>query len=109
MLVTSALALVLGVPISIGIAIFLSELAPGWLRTPLTYVVELLAAVPSVVYGLWGIFVLAPVMRVYIEPSVQATLGFLPLFRGNPIGSDGLPAGGLLAGMIIPAVPPVSG
>ncbi|HYT18318.1 MAG TPA: phosphate ABC transporter permease subunit PstC [Thermoplasmata archaeon] len=108
MLVTSALALVLGVPISIGIAIFLSELAPGWLRTPLTYVVELLAAVPSVVYGLWGIFVLAPVMRVYIEPSVQAILGFLPLFRGNPIGSDVFTAGVILAVMIIPTISSVS-
>jgi len=108
MLVTSALALVLGVPISLGIAIFLSELAPGWLRTPLTYVVELLAAVPSVVYGLWGIFVLAPVMRVYIEPSVQATLGFLPLFRGNPIGSDVFTAGVILAVMIIPTISSVS-
>jgi len=108
MLVTSALALVLGVPISLGIAIFLSELAPGWLRTPLTYVVELLAAVPSVVYGLWGIFVLAPVMRVYIEPSVQAILGFLPLFRGNPIGSDVFTAGVILAVMIIPTISSVS-
>src|SRR5438309_6224433 len=108
MLVTSALALVLGVPISLGIAIFLSELAPGWLRTPLTYVVELLAAVPSVVYGLWGTFVLAPVMRVYIEPSVQAILGFLPLFRGNPIGSDVFTAGVILAVMIIPTISSVS-
>src|SRR5439155_25601931 len=67
-LVTSALALLFGVPISLGIAIFLSELSPPWLRIPLTYVVELLAAVPSVVYGLWGIFVLGPVMRVSVEP-----------------------------------------
>src|SRR2546422_5042730 len=108
MLVTSALALVLGVPISMGIAIFLSELAPGWVRTPLPYIVELLAAVPSVVYGLWGIFVLGPVMRVYIEPSVQAILGFLPLFRGNPIGSDVFTAGVILAVMIIPTISSVS-
>src|SRR5256712_4464934 len=70
MLVTSALALLLGVPVSLGIAIFLSELSPPWLRIPLTFIVELLAAVPSVVYGLWGIFVLGPAMRVYIEPGV---------------------------------------
>jgi phosphate transport system permease protein len=108
MLVTSALALVLGVPISLGIAIFLSELAPGWLRTPLVYVVELLAAVPSVVYGLWGIFVLGPAMRVYVEPSVQAILGFLPLFRGNHIGSDVFTAGVILAVMIIPTISSVS-
>src|SRR5881296_1546796 len=107
-LVTSALALLFGVPISLGIAIFLSELSPPWLRIPLTYVVELLAAVPSVVYGLWGIFVLGPVMRVYIEPSVQAILGFLPLFRGNPIGSDAFTAGVILAVMIIPTISSVS-
>src|SRR5206468_3355700 len=75
-LVTSALALLFGVPISLGIAIFLSELSPPWLRIPLTYIVELLAAVPSVVYGLWGIFVLGPVMRVSVEPVVQDIFGF---------------------------------
>src|SRR5881296_4031286 len=108
MLVTSALALVLGVPISIGIAIFLSELAPGWLGTPLTSVVELLAAVPSVVYGLWGIFVLGPVMRVSVEPVVQSVFGFLPIFQGNPIGTDKFTAGVILAVMIIPTISAVS-
>src|SRR5881296_75208 len=108
MLVTSALALVLGVPISLGIAIFLSELAPGWLRTPLTSVVELLAAVPSVVYGLWGIFVLGPVMRVSVEPVVQSVFGFLPIFQGNPIGTDKFTAGVILAVMIIPTISAVS-
>src|SRR3989454_1538873 len=107
-LVTSALALLFVVPISLGIAIFLSELAPPWIRIPLTYVVELLAAVPSVVYGLWGIFVLAPVMRVSIEPVVQNIFGFLPLFRGNPIGSDVFTAGVILAVMIIPTISSVS-
>src|SRR5467141_2910982 len=96
-LVTSALALLFGVPISLGIAIFLSELAPPWLRIPLTYVVELLAAVPSVIYGLWGIFVLGPVMRVQVEPAIQATLGFLPLFQGTAIGRDMFTAGVILA------------
>src|SRR6266705_3054846 len=92
-LVTSALALLFGVPISLGIAIFLSELAPRWLRVPLTYVVELLAAVPSVVYGLWGIFVLSPVMRAFVEPVIQDIFGFLPIFQGNPIGTDKFTAG----------------
>lgn len=108
MLVTSALALLLGVPISMGIAIFLSELAPPWVRIPLTYVVELLAAVPSVVYGLWGIFVLGPVMRVHVEPVVQGLFGFLPLFQGNPIGTDMFTAGVILSIMIIPTISSVS-
>src|SRR5213594_79539 len=99
-LVTSALALLFGVPISLGIAIFLSELSPPWLRIPLTYVVELLAAVPSVVYGLWGIFVL--------EPVVQSIFGFLPIFQGNPIGTDKFTAGVILAVMIIPTISAVS-
>src|SRR6266705_4954408 len=107
-LVTSAFALLVGVPISLGIAIFLSELAPRWLRVPLTYVVELLAAVPSVVYGLWGIFVLAPTMRAYVEPVVQAVFGFLPIFQGSPIGTDKFTAGLILAVMIIPTISAVS-
>src|SRR2546426_1298227 len=107
-LVTSALALLFGVPISLGIAIFLSELSPPWLRIPLTYVVELLAAVPSVVYGLWGIFVLGPAMRVSVEPVVQSIFGFLPIFQGNPIGTDKFTAGIILAVMIIPTISPVS-
>ncbi len=107
-LVTSAFALLVGVPISLGIAIFLSELAPRWLRVPLTYVVELLAAVPSVVYGLWGIFVLAPTMRAYVEPVVRAVFGFLPIFQGSPIGTDKFTAGVILAVMIIPTVSAVS-
>jgi len=108
MLVTSGIALLLGVPVSLGIAIFLSELAPPWLRIPLTFIVELLAAVPSVVYGLWGIFVLGPAMRIYIEPGVQSVLGFLPLFQGRPIGSDVFTAGVILAIMIIPTISAVS-
>ncbi len=107
-LVTSALALLFGVPISLGIAIFLSELAPRWLRVPLTYVVELLAAVPSVVYGLWGIFVLSPVMRAFVEPVIQDVFGFLPIFQGNPIGTDKFTAGVILAVMIIPTISSVS-
>src|SRR2546428_6023314 len=105
-LVTSALALLFGVPISLGIAIFLSELAPPWIRIPLTYVVELLAAVPSVVYGLWGIFVLGPVMRVSVEPVVQSIFGFLPIFQGNPIGTDKFTAGVLPPVLNIPTISP---
>src|SRR3989454_7164264 len=107
-LVTSALALLLGVPISLGIAIFLSELAPAKVRVPLTYVVELLAAVPSVVYGLWGIFVLAPAMASVVEPSLQGALGFLPFFQGAPRGADKFSAGVILAIMIIPTISAVS-
>jgi len=107
-LVTSAFALLLGVPISLGVAIFLSELAPAKLRVPLTYVVELLAAVPSVVYGFWGLKVLAPVMASSIEPAVQGLLGFLPLFQGTPTGSDKFSASVILAVMIIPTISAVS-
>src|SRR5436853_4538329 len=108
MLVTSAFALLLGVPVSMGIAIFLSELAPSWLRTPLTFVVELLAAVPSVVYGLWAIFVLGSLMRESIELAVKSVLGFLPLFQGTPIGRDAFTASVILAIMIIPTISAVS-
>jgi phosphate transport system permease protein len=107
-LVTSAIALLLGVPISLGIAIFVAELSPGSIRVPLTYVVELLAAVPSVVYGLWGIFVLVPLMTAYASPALQATFGFLPLFQGQIYGTNLLTAGVILAIMIIPTVSAVS-
>ncbi len=107
-LVSSAIALLLGVPVSLGIAIFLSELSPGWLRAPLSYVVELLAAIPSVVYGFWALFVLAPVMRSYIEPAIQSVLGFLPLFQGPTVGTDLFTAGVILAVMIIPTISAVS-
>jgi phosphate transport system permease protein len=107
-LVTSALALLLGVPVSLGIAIFLSELSPTWLRGPLSYVVELLAAVPSVIYGFWALFVLSPVMRTYVEPALQATLGFLPIFQGAAVGTDKFTAGVVLAIMIIPTISAIS-
>ncbi len=107
-LVTAGLALLLGVPVSLGIAIFLSELAPPWLRVPLTYVIELLAAIPSVVFGLWGVFVLAPVMRDSVEPAVQSVFGFLPIFSGTPVGTDVFTAGVILAIMIIPTISAIS-
>ncbi len=106
--VTSAIGLLLGVPVSLGIAIFLAELAPSSIRSPLTYLVELLAAIPSVVYGLWGIFVLIPVMSTYVDPALQTALGFLPIFQG-PIYGYGLLTGGvILAIMIIPTVAAIS-
>ena len=107
-LVTSAIALLLGVPISLGIAIFLVELAPAAVRTPLAYLVELLAAIPSVIYGLWGIFVLVPVMSNYVDPALQSTLGFLPIFQGAIYGYGLLTAGVILAIMIIPTVAAIS-
>ncbi len=107
-LVTSGIALLLGVPVSIGIAIFLVELAPTSVRTVLTYVVELLAAIPSVVYGLWGIFVLVPVMAHYVDPTLQGSLGFLPGFQGTIYGYGLLTGGVILAIMIIPTVASLS-
>jgi phosphate transport system permease protein len=107
-LVTSAVSLTLAVPVSLGIAIFLAELAPGWLRTPLSFVVELLAAVPSVIYGLWGIFVLRPILIESVEPLLGKALGFLPLFHGAPFGNDILLASVVLAIMILPTVSSIS-
>ena len=107
-LVTSLLALLIGGPIALGAGIYLAELSPGWLRTPLSFLVELLAAIPSVVYGLWGIFVLAPILSSMVEPFLANTLGFLPLFQG-PLYGVGMLAGGLiLAIMIIPTIAAVS-
>jgi phosphate transport system permease protein len=110
--VSSVLALLIAVPVALGVAIFLSELAPPWLRRPVAFAVELLAAVPSVVYGLWGIFVLAPWLRERVEPALASTLGAVPglavFFSGTPRGF-GLLAGGLvLAIMILPTISSVS-
>lgn len=103
-LVTTAIALVLAVPLSIAVAIFLVEQAPRWLRGPVSYMVELLAAVPSVVYGLWGIFVLAPWLQRSFEPWLAAHLGWLPLFRGAAYGVGYLAAGMILAVMVAPFI-----
>lgn len=106
--VSSLLALLIAVPISLGVAIFLVELAPAWLRGPVGFMVELLAALPSVVYGLWGIFVLVPWLRGGVEPALGKTLGFLPLFSG-PHQGFGMLAGGLvLSIMILPTISSVS-
>jgi phosphate ABC transporter permease protein PstC/phosphate ABC transporter permease subunit PstA len=106
--VSSLLALCIAVPISLGIAIYLSELAHPKLRTPMGFLVELLAAVPSVVYGLWGIFALAPWLRETVEPMLSATLGFLPLFQGPHQGFGMLAGGIILAIMITPTISSVS-
>ncbi len=107
-LVSSFLALVIAVPFSLGIAIFLSELAPKKLRTPLSFIIELLAAVPSVIIGLWGIFILAPFIRDYLAPPLSTYLGFLPLFQGPMYGLSMLTGGVILAIMIIPITSSVS-
>jgi len=107
-LLTSAMAILIGVPLSVGVAIYLSELAPPWLREPLSFVVELLAAVPSVIYGLWAMYALRPVMVDTIEPFFKTILGWTPLFEGEPVGLDKLTAGIILAIMIVPTVASVS-
>jgi len=100
-LYSSVLALTLATPVALGIAIFLSELCPAWLRQPLTFLTELLAAIPSIVYGLWGIFVLVPAVRT-LEASMPAALRQLPFFSGPPVGVGMLSAVLILAVMVIP-------
>ncbi len=107
-LITSALSLVMAVPLGVGAAIFLAELAPPKLSDPLTFVIELLAAVPSVIYGLLAIFVLVPVMRDTIQPALEASLGFLPLFSGGNVGVGVLTASVVLAVMILPFIVSIS-
>lgn len=102
--VSSILALVIAVPIALGIAIFLTEQAPNYLARPITFAVELLAAIPSVVFGLWGIFVLAPAIRNYIGPFLQDYLGWLALFQGRVTGIGMLTGGIILALMILPII-----
>jgi phosphate transport system permease protein len=100
-LYSSILALVISTPIALGIAIFISELCPGWLRGPLTFLTELLAAIPSIVYGLWGFFVLVPAVRA-LQTATPESLKALPLFSGPPFGVGMLAAGLILAVMVIP-------
>ncbi len=101
-LVSSCLALLIAVPLSLGVAIFLVEFAPRQLRQPVAFLVELLAAIPSVVYGLWGIFVLIPFLRQEIAPLLKRTLGFLPFFQGPVYGPSVLAASLILAIMVMP-------
>jgi phosphate transport system permease protein len=107
-LVSSLLALLLAVPVAVGVAVTLAELAPKRLRGPLGTLVELLAAIPSVIYGLWGIFVLLPWLRDTIQPALAKTLGFLPLFHGTPRGFGMLAGVTILAIMILPTIASVS-
>jgi phosphate transport system permease protein len=107
-LVTSAIALIIGVPLSLGIAIFLAEMSPPTIRVPISYLVELLAAVPSVIFGLWGLFVFRFYVRDYVEVPLNKYLGWIPTFSGTPYGLDVLTAGLILAIMIIPTVSSIS-
>ena len=101
---SSLIALLISVPFSLGIAIFLVEQAPSYIARPVGFLVELLAAIPSVVYGLWGIFVLAPVLREYVEPALAKVFGWLPLFRGSITGIGLLTGGIILAIMVTPII-----
>jgi phosphate transport system permease protein len=104
--VTTVLSLALAIPLAIGIAIFITEIAPNFLKGPVGIAIELLAAIPSIIYGMWGLFTLAPLMSKYVEPALQNTLGQVPvlevLFRGTPLGIDILTASVILSIMIIP-------
>jgi phosphate transport system permease protein len=107
-LVTSAIALLIAIPVSFGIALFLTELSPRWLRRPLGIAIELLAGIPSIIYGMWGLFVFAPLFAEYVQPWLIEKLGPLPilgpLFQGIPMGIGVLTAGIILAIMVIPFI-----
>ncbi|MGH7593152.1 MAG: phosphate ABC transporter permease subunit PstC, partial [Gemmatimonadales bacterium] len=107
-LLTSLLALLMAVPLSLGVAIYLTEFAPRWLRQPVSMVIELLAAIPSVVYGLWGVFVLIPLLQHAVFPFLRSVLGFLPFFRGVIYGPSVLAASIILAIMVMPFIMSVS-
>ena len=103
-IISSLIALLISVPLSLGIAIFLVEQAPHYISRPIGFLVELLAAIPSVVYGIWGIFVLAPFLRVHVEPVLQHWFGWLPLFQGSITGIGLLTGGIILAIMVTPII-----
>ena len=107
-LVTSLIAMLIGVPVSFGIAIFLTELSPKWLKRPLGTAIELLAAIPSIIYGMWGLFVFAPLFQTHLQPLLIQSLGKVPffgaLFAGPPIGIGMLTAGLILSIMVIPFI-----
>jgi len=111
-LVTSAIALLIAVPVSIGIALFLTDIAPRWTRGPIAIAIELLAAIPSIIYGMWGLFVFAPFMAAHVEPWLSDHLGgkaiIGPLFSGPPIGIGMLTAGIVLGIMVIPFIAAVA-
>ena len=107
-LVTSAVAMLIGIPVALGVAIFITELCPPWLRRPIGTLIELLAAVPSIIYGIWGLFVFAPVLQSTLQPLLINTLGNLPwigpLFGGPPLGIGILTAGLILGIMVLPFI-----
>ncbi|HUH91345.1 MAG TPA: phosphate ABC transporter permease subunit PstC [Lysobacter sp.] len=107
-IVTAAIAMLLAIPVSFGIAFYLTEVAPRWLRGPVGTAIELLAGIPSIIYGMWGLFVLVPVMTKYVTPWANDHLGTLPvigpLFQGPPIGIGMLTAGIVLAIMVVPFI-----
>lgn len=103
-IVSSILALIIAVPLAVGVAVFTTEMCPKALRGPLSFFVELLAAIPSVIYGLWAIFVLVPLLSGYIQPFLAKTLGWTGLFDGPPYGIGMLAAGIILAIMIVPII-----
>jgi phosphate transport system permease protein len=107
-LVTSLIAMLIGIPVAFGVALFITELCPRWLKRPLGTMIELLAAIPSIIYGIWGLFILAPFIQQYIEPALIETLGRIPgfgiLFAGPPLGIGVLTAGFILAIMVLPFI-----
>jgi len=107
-LVSSAIALVIAVPLSVGTAVYLTEIAPRWMRQVLTLFIELLAAVPSVILGLWGIFAMVPWCREHLFPRLRDTVGFMPLFKGPIYGVSMLAGGIIIAIMILPVITSVS-
>ena len=107
-LASSFLALLIAVPLALSVAIFLTEFSPRWLRQPVAFLVELLAAIPSVVYGTWGIFVLIPFLRAHVVPPLKAVLGWLPFFNGVFYGNSLLAGGIILAIMIVPYIAAVA-
>ncbi len=110
--IATTIALLIAIPVAIGIAVFITEIAPDFLKSPIGIAIELLAAIPSIIYGMWGLFILAPIMADYIEPALQSTLGRIPLigilFEGTPMGIDLLTAGIILSIMIIPFTASIS-
>ena len=107
-LVTSAIAMLVGIPVAFGVAVFITEICPLWLKRPLATMIELLAAIPSIIYGIWGLFVFAPFVQQYIQPAIIDSLGQIPgigaLFAGPPLGIGVLTAGFILAIMVLPFI-----
>jgi phosphate transport system permease protein len=107
-LITSAIAMLVGIPVAFGVAVFITEICPIWLKRPLATMIELLAAIPSIIYGIWGLFVFAPFVQQYIQPAIIDSLGRIPgigvLFAGPPLGIGILTAGFILAIMVLPFI-----